>query len=273
MLLMKMHVIGCGRMWLDRSGLYASQTEEKDQAGVPEWVDIPVCTYLFEHPGGLVLYDTACDPEGMSKNWPEYNKSVSPHEAGEGEHLPERLGQLGLSPEDIRYVVMSHLHTDHAGCLKLFKNAEVFVDERELAQAAKQYALRVYQPAYIQSDIKGWLDAGLRWRTISPDEKTVQLLDGLTVLNFGPGHAYGMLGLFAELEESGNFLIVSDALYTEYNFGPPLRLPGLVTDTSGYIKTAEYIREFAARHDAKILFGHDKKQFESLIKAPDGYYE
>jgi N-acyl homoserine lactone hydrolase len=264
---MKMHIIGCGRMLLDSSGLLETEPGAKT-----EWVDIPVSTFLFDHPDGPVLYDTACDPEGMSKNWPECNKSVSPHEAGPGEYLPERQKQLGLTPDDIRTVVISHLHTDHAGCLKLFKKARVFAAEREHTEALKQYALRQYQPAYIESDIKGWLDAGLNWRLVGAGEREVKLCDGLTILNFGPGHAYGMLGLLAELRDDGNFLIVSDALYTKDNFGPPARLPGLVMDPAGYLETAETIRRYAEVHRAAILFGHDKAQFAGLRTAPQGFY-
>jgi glyoxylase-like metal-dependent hydrolase (beta-lactamase superfamily II) len=256
-------------MWLDRAGLVAPEQEGVETA----WVDIPVYTCLFDHPAGLVLFDTACDPEGMSKNWPDHNKQVSPHEARDDEYLPARLAQLGVSPEDIKYVVLSHLHTDHAGCVKLFKNAEVYVSEREFTEALKQYALRSFGPAYIESDIKGWLDAGLRWKLVGEDVRELKLLDGLTIVNFGSGHTYGMLGLLAELPQSGSFLAVSDALYTKENLGPPVKLPGMLYDREGYLKTAAFIREYAERHRAKILFGHDKDQFSGLKTSASGFYE
>ena len=265
---MKMYVIENGKMWLDRSGLVAEPASEiKDT-----WVDIPVGTYLFDHPEGLVLFDTACDPEGMSKNWPEHNKKVSPHEARDDEYLPARLRQLGVSPDDIRYVVLSHLHTDHAGCVRLFNNAEIFVNKREYEEAVRQYEQRSYEPAYIESDIKGWLDAGLNWRLVDDTDREVRLLDGLTIVNFGAGHTYGMLGPLAELTY-GSFLLVSDALYTSDNLGPPVRLPGMLFDRDGYIKTAEFVRAYAEKHRATILFGHDKGQFVSLVKSDQGYYE
>ena len=269
--LMKMYVIDCGRMLLQESGLVADQPDIP--AGTPKWVDIPICTYLFEHADGYVLFDTACDPEGMTKNWPEQSKQTAPYEAEAGAYLPERLKQLGVSPDDVRYVVQSHLHIDHAGCLKLFKKAEVFINESELMQVLKQYALRAYQPAYVESDIKGWLDAGLRLNLVSEEEKEIKLLEGLTIVNFGLGHAFGMMGLLVELEKAGNYLLVSDALHTEENFGPPVRLTGVYVDAPGYIETAEYIRKYAEEHHAVILFGHDKKQFESLIHSTDGFYE
>ena len=265
---MKMHIISCGKLWLEKSALLAGEA-----ADGYERVYIPVPVFLFDHPEGLVLFDTACDPEGMSKNWPEMNKQVSPLFAGANEHLPAQLRQLGISPDDIKYVVMSHLHTDHAGCLKLFKKAEVFVSELELMEALKQLALRVYKPAYIESDIRGWLGAELNWRLIVPGIKEYSLLPGLTIVNFGSGHTYGMMGLLAEFRKSCSFLLVADALYTKENLGPPVMLAGLVHDEQGYIRTANFIREYAAAHNATILFGHDAAQFDSLIKSDEGYYE
>ncbi len=37
---------------------------------------------------------------------------------------------------------------------------------------------------------------------------------GIRVLNFGPGHAYGMMGLLVTLPESGNYIVASDAVNT-----------------------------------------------------------
>lgn len=272
---MKMYIIDNGKMWLDQVGLVAGQRTGTATKQVVEsaWVDIPVSTVLIDHPDGLLLFDTACDPKGMSENWPEYNKQVSPHDFSVGETLPERLDSLGIKPEEIKYVVISHLHTDHAGCLKFFKNAEVFVNEREFMCSLKQYALRQYSPAYIESDIKGWLDAGLNWRLVEDGERECRVLDGITAVNFGPGHTFGMLGLLVELPKSGNFLLVSDALYTGDNLGPPVKLPGLVYDTLGYAATAKYIAKYASEHNAKIIFGHDKMQFSTLIKSTEGFYE
>lgn len=270
---MKMYIVSCGKMWIESSGLIAVESGTAEgETSQDTWVDIPVYTVLFDHPNGLVLFDTACDPEGMTKNWPEYNKKVSPYDAFESEMLPERLKQLGVAPEDIRYVVLSHLHTDHAGCLRLFKNAEVYVNETEFDETIKQYALSEMRPAYIASDIKGWLDAQLNWHLISPDKREVKLLDGLTIINFGPGHAFGMMGILAELENDGNYLLIADALYLAENMGPPVRLPGLLYDEAGYMATAGLISDYASTKRARILYGHDKQQFKDLVKSTEGYY-
>ena len=38
--------------------------------------------------------------------------------------LPARLDMMGVGPDDIDYVVLSHLHCDHAGCVGIFPQVE-----------------------------------------------------------------------------------------------------------------------------------------------------
>jgi N-acyl homoserine lactone hydrolase len=271
----KMYILDNGFLSLDKVNMVAGNnmatTENKHPTA--DWIDIPVMTNLIVHPEGLILFDTACDPKGMSENWPEMSKKVSPYEVPVGGTLPERLEQLNIRPEDVKYVVMSHLHTDHSGCLGLFKNAEVFVNDFEFTQSLKVYATREDRPAYSFSDIKAFIDAGLNWHTIDNSVKEYKLLDGVTILNFGPGHTFGMMGLMVELENSGNFILCADALYTSDNFGPPMRFPGMMYDTLGYAATWRFITDYAKCHNAKVIFGHDKAQFDGLKKSTEGYYD
>jgi glyoxylase-like metal-dependent hydrolase (beta-lactamase superfamily II) len=272
---MKLHILNGGKMYLDRSSLVAGCTSANARNTHPtaEWISIPVCSYLIEHPDGLVLYDTGCDPLGMERNWSAENKNASPFEAVENGSIAERLAQLGYTPDDVDFVVMSHLHVDHAGGLPLFRKAEILVNDGEFTQAAKLYALQETRPAYDRADLRAIFSAGLRFNLLENERKTYDLLDGVQVLNFGPGHTFGMLGLYVELPRSGNFLLVADAIYTADNAGPPIRLPGLVYDSLGYVATVKYAVEFARRHRATILYGHDTAQMEQLRQAPDAYYD
>ena len=47
------------------------------------------------------------------------------------------------------------------------------------------------------------------------DEDYLKLVDGVKVLNFGSGHAWGMIGLEIETEELGTIILASDAIYTK----------------------------------------------------------
>jgi N-acyl homoserine lactone hydrolase len=81
-----------------------------------------------------------------------------------------------------------------------------------------------------------------------------------------------MLGVLVELDKTGNIIIISDAAYCSENMGPPIRLPGFIVDKEGYIQTAERIMRLVERYNAEIWYGHDMKQFESMVLMDEGYY-
>jgi glyoxylase-like metal-dependent hydrolase (beta-lactamase superfamily II) len=269
-----MYVIDCGCMYLDKSlivsGIHLATSKNRHPEA--EWTDIPVGVFLIDHPDGKILFDTGCNGVAQSKIPPEAVQ-VSPYVFEEEQLLPERLRQMHIKPEEIRHVVMSHLHCDHAGNLSLFKNANIYVSDTEFTQSVKLYALKERYSAYMFSDFDAFLGAGLAWRLLENDGKEYALAEGVTIVNFGSGHSFGMLGLLVELPKSGNFLLVSDALYTKENAGPPIRLPGILYDSVGYVSTVKFIRKYAAEHTAQIIYGHNKEQFAGMTKSTDGYYD
>lgn len=264
---MKMYVLDNGKIVMQ-----ANNQVTTDGGSGGEAPAIPVHSFLFDTEIGWVLFDTACDPEGMTRNWPQAMRE-NPYVAGEHGSVTDQLSLLGLTPDDIRYVVVSHLHLDHAGSLKLFRNATVIVSREEFNKTLHAYADRDFSGFHMESDISGWLRAELRWQFICQDTEEYPLCPGLTVLNFGPGHSYGMLGILAELDRDGTFLLAADTLYTADHLGPPAKMAGIAYDEKGYFDTVERIRTLAAKTGAKILFGHDMAQFQTLVKAGQGCYE
>jgi len=264
--MMKMHILDCGTITMPRGAILADEQAAKDPGAM---VTIPVEAFLIEHEAGYVLFDAACDPEGMSGRWPEAFRA-SPYIAGERGYLPERLAEIGVAPEDIGVVVASHLHLDHAGCLKYFTKARVYVNSEEFAKTLRAYIRKEGLGAHVPSDIESWLDVGLTWQPIAPDIQELELLKGVSILNFGSGHSWGMLGLCVELPQSGSFLLVSDAAYTDASFGTPPIMPAFLEDKEGYLATLARIRSIAAERKAEIVCGHDLAGFQSLVKRSGG---
>lgn len=62
---------------------------------------------------------------------------ANPYVFGREATLLSRLKQLNIEPSEIRYVVASHLHLDHAGGLHLFPQAVTYVQEQELLKTLK----------------------------------------------------------------------------------------------------------------------------------------
>ncbi len=272
---MQMYVLDNGIETLDKAIFIADYSIGTIYNKQPkhEWIDIPIHSFLIKHDSGYILYDTGGDID-WEKNWPSHIKDNSPYIFSEAQYFPNALGRLGVKPEDVQAVVMSHLHADHAGCLHMFKNAKVYVNDAELVTTLRQYALNKDLNVHIPADIKACLDAHLDWRPVLEQEKEIELLPGVKILNFGSGHSWGMLGLHVTLPSGRNFLIVADAIYFEENIkNGVVRPPNIIYDSLGYYRTVAFILDYAQKHQAQILFGHDIAQFKTLVLSDAGCYE
>ncbi|AQQ55059.1 AhlS family quorum-quenching N-acyl homoserine lactonase [Planococcus lenghuensis] len=273
----KLYVMDNGRMKMDKNWMIAMHNPATIQNpnAQTEFVEFPVYTVLIDHPAGKILFDTACNPNSMGPEgrWGQATQQMFPIDMPEECYLHHRLEQLNVRPEDIKYVVASHLHLDHAGCLELFTNATIIVHEDELNGTLQTYARNVKEGAYIWGDIDAWIKNNLQWKTVKRTEDNLLLADGVRLLNFGSGHAWGMLGLHIEMPETGNIILASDAIYTAESFGPPIKPPGILYDSVGYASAVEKIRRIAHETNADVWFGHDSNQFKNFRKSTEGYYE
>lgn len=273
----KLYVLDTGTMKMDKGFMVAMHNPATINNPNPpaEFIEFPVYAVLIDHPEGMILFDTGCNPEGMGEEgrWPEGVQTMFPAFQDESCYLINRLEQLKVQPKDIKYVVSSHLHLDHAGCLELFTEATIIVHDTELANTMKQYAMTKDMGAYIWADVQAWVEKDLNWKTIMPHEDEIELAKGIKILNFGPGHAWGMIGLHVELPGEGGIILASDAVYSEENYGPPAKIPGIIYDSVGYLSAVDRIKKYAERTNSKVWFGHDAKQFRSFIKSTEGFYE
>ena len=100
-------------------------------------MDSPMPAYLITHPEGNVLFDTGPNPvvfDDAEKHWGRLAKVFRP--LGDKESgVAAQLENIGVRTGDIKYVVNSHLHFDHAGGNRLFPGATFIVQREELARA------------------------------------------------------------------------------------------------------------------------------------------
>lgn len=274
---MKIYVLDNGRMKMDKNLMIANSNQATmDNPNQPnEMHEFPIYTVFIDHPEAKILFDTACNPNAMGDNgrWITVTQKAFPYFADEACHLSNRLEQIGIDPKDVDIVVASHLHLDHAGCLEYFTNATVIVHNDELNGTMQSYARNQKEGAYIWADIDAWIKNDLTWKTMKRDEDYLKLIDGVKVLNFGSGHAWGMIGLEIETEELGTIILASDAIYTKESMEPTLKPPGILYDSVGWTNSVEKIKKLAAEKNAQIWFGHDGEQFAEFRKSTDRYYE
>jgi len=105
------------------------------------WTEpLPIYAWAIEHPEGLIVVDTgetarALEP-GYFTRWNPYFRLGVRAWVRPEEEIGERLRALGLPPAEVRWLVLTHLHTDHAGGLAHFPTAEILVTRTEYTAAA-----------------------------------------------------------------------------------------------------------------------------------------
>ena len=118
----RMFIIPGGMIECDLAHMVAMPTlaDADNKETVSRWVKSPVYYVLIENEEGTILFDTGCHPEAMTKRWDMGNRKRTPVALEEGHFVVNALAGLGYRPDDITWVVVSHLHEDHAGGLEFF---------------------------------------------------------------------------------------------------------------------------------------------------------
>ena len=143
---MKLHILRCGEICVSpvaalSGGSGAADTARMLTARERERVTLPVFCYLIEHPKGLVLMDTGwCrdisprgdyDPKAVRQVLPAQLAALYRPCLPEGEAIHEQLAALGLRPEDLDCVLLTHLDADHTAGLRHLRGAKrMLVAER-----------------------------------------------------------------------------------------------------------------------------------------------
>jgi len=101
-----------------------------------QWTEpLPILAWLIEHPERLIVVDTGETARGGRPGyfpaWNPYFRFAMRLDVTEEDEIGPRIRALGFDPDDVRWVVLTHLHTDHAGGLAHFPNSEILVTHEE----------------------------------------------------------------------------------------------------------------------------------------------
>jgi N-acyl homoserine lactone hydrolase len=264
----RLHVLDCGSMSCDltwlllKPGRSIRPRGERDKP--VEWYPCTSHAVVVETPEGTMLWDTSC-PRDWEERWaPTGLQEFFPYDrVTEEQYLDRRLAQLGLGPENLDFVVFSHLHFDHAGNARMFDRSgpRLVVNDKE-----KDWAFG-YEGAFNGAHLKADYE-GLDFETVSGD---TEFLPGVTLIE-APGHTPGTMALKVDLAGSGTMIFTSDAIYMGDSYGPPAMPGAIVNDLSQWYASVEKLRGIAEQSSANVIFGHDAEQLWSLRRSPDGNY-
>ena len=178
-----------------------------------------VKSHLIRTGGHNILVDTGCGNDKERPGEPPFNRLQTPY--------LERLAALGLAPEDIDLVVLTHLHVDHVGWntrlqdgawVPTFPNATTvfsatdldFVEDSARRGAAGNVHARLYEDS-----LKPVLEAG-RIRLLSEDGPLVPGVE----IEFAPGHTPGHI-LLRVRSNGTEGLLIGDVLHNPFQIYQP----------------------------------------------------
>jgi glyoxylase-like metal-dependent hydrolase (beta-lactamase superfamily II) len=178
-----------------------------------------------------------------------------------------QLRELGVEPAEISRVVMTHLHFDHAGGLRLLPQATVSCAPAELASARGRLGrLAGYPPGQLPASTNFELvdfDAG---ESYGPFSETVDLLgDGSIRLISTPGHTPGHLSVLLRTS-NGQVLVAGDAVYLRSNLTDEAAPPYMGGSRAEYLSSLRQLAAFAELNpEAVIVPTHDPDAWRALV--------
>lgn len=268
---MKIHILHCGTINVSEAvpfGNHINLLNTLKQLGTSggNRITLPVCTFLIEHPKALILVDTGwCraispagiyDPDAVRKVLPLHLAQLFHPRVAEGMTVSEQLASMGIRPEDLDYVLLTHLDPDHvAGVKSVSKAKHILLPEDEYFWSCRS-VFKARQPQSL------WLDQPIervyyRGSPVGPARWAYDVLGDESILLVNvPGHTDGQA---AVLVRNGTrfVLLTADAAYSPRNWQEEIT-PGLGFDRRLQLKSLRWIAQMEADPGcAAILCSHD----------------
>ncbi len=224
-----------------------------DGADPDEVQESRVMTFVIRSQGKNILVDAGVGAHGL---WPW----------GEG-HLPDSLKELDISPEEIDFVLPTHLHLDHVGWfttptpngpIPTFPNAKYlfqkedwdFFVEAEYFKGRTPSPLNEMSQKMFDAAVIPMKDSGLM-DLIGPEKV---ITDEVTLLHT-PGHTLGSVSI---LVQSGSeaALMIGDAVHNPGQLSEPDYSPAIDIDPSLSTRSRKALVEQAQKLNAYVAGGH-----------------
>jgi metallo-beta-lactamase class B len=163
------------------------------------------------------------------------------------EEIVGGLKKLGLDPSTVKYVIISHAHSDHVGGAKMMQD---------------RYGSRIVMggPDWdsIEKSVKGYPQGKPKRDIVADDGQKITLGDTAVTIVTTPGHTPGTLSMLFTVKDNGKPINVAYSGGTAFNF------PSTAPNFDTYIKSQGKMAAAAAAANATILMSNHT-EFDNAV--------
>ncbi len=260
---MKIHRIETGKVRIKENQLQRSDGIAPKMAKVlfgKNWSSwLPIYAWVIEHPEGIIVVDTGethkTKSPGYLPKWHPYYAMAVDFDVKPEDEIGPKLKNMGIDPvKDVKKVIMTHLHTDHAGGMYHFPNSEIMINSNEYKLAT---GISGILSGYLPHRWPAWLNPNLIQLPNEPfysfSQSAIVTNDKKIRIVGTPGHVAGHLSVIVESDDVYYFL-AGDTSYTQDNL---LQLMPDGIGTRQSIETLQNILSFAQENPTVYLPSHD----------------
>ncbi len=229
----------------------------------------PSGVFLIKHPSkGYVLFDTGYSQSIYKtgfKGW--LYRTLNPTHITQQDEISTQLQKDGISPNDIQYIVLSHLHPDHIGGVRFFPKSTIVVTDG----CYRTYKRPHWNDLLFRQLLPKWFEKKLQVLR-SEDRQEVQdglygydlFGDGSILLVELEGHAHGHLGAYIP----NKLLLAGDACWggdlMEYSKHLRLAARLVQNDYKKFKKSLNQLEALQAK-GIRLYFSHDQYSKKELL--------
>ena len=233
-------------------------------------IDIAANAHLIKHGDTWMMFDTSTNDA--------YATHPAPAAPGiqwiktQAQTLPPQLKAVGITPDDIKYIGISHNHADHTGNIELFKKAEVLIQKREYDFMFKMNGGK--GPAGPPGAEGPVMDKDHPHKLLDGDYDVFG--DGSVILFFTAGHTLGSQVCLVHLKNTGYVLLSGDAVHLRSNFDTR-RIPRVAgaNDENQWVWSVPLafarVAALMSFYKAQLWVHHDMEDYKGRKFAPKYY--
>lgn len=191
------------------------------------------------------------------------------------------LREIGVTPDRVSDIVLSHAHFDHMGSIAEFPNARLFLQKREYLSWMEAFALprqfgfltAVVNP----DDLRTAYDASIEHRLTLLEGDVDDVLPGIHARS-GPGHTLGQQFIIVETAR-GRIVVSGDCIYGARNIrghnddGVYIPLGAGIGSVWDQVKTIDRVNREIAGDMSRLIILHDFDRWKDLeiVREIDGF--